>query len=153
MNPCEVVRRLKMARPYEASDLEGVLCVKEMDSGCFRTAYHVTGTRIVIKFPMESCGRSHSRREIRRIREILNRVSLRHMRRYVPKIYYADYQNGVLALELLGSVGHVSNAECIMLEHLAADTFYRSPSNTDLSYTNIGRNSRGQIKILDLGSI
>ena len=119
--------------------------------------FHIPKTNIVIKFPSleenSTVSRSHSRREIRRIKQVLRLRRYRHFRRYVPKIFYVDYQNGVLMMELLYEVGKASRPVEKIIDQMLADSFPCLGHRADATGDNLGVNVRGQIKVLDWGCV
>ena len=152
MTSKRVVSLLKKHRPTHIDDLDGVLSTHLLQGGCFRDAYYITGTRLVIKFPMGRYGKVHSRHEIRVIKALTHKSKFRHLSRYCPQLFYRDSKAGVLVMELLGSVGQVSTQVCEVVEKMFQDTL-GSREGMDLKGYNIGRNMRGQIKILDFGLV
>ena len=147
----ELIRKMNRFRPTSQEEFEDAISLNlvHLDSGCFREAYVIKGTRIVIKFNLDPAMKYHARREMRVIKRIFHRKSLRHLRRYVPKVYYQDYKNGVIVMELLSKVGKISAEAGGVIDQMFQDTFKRGGS--DANYTNLGKNGRGQIKVLDLG--
>ena len=122
--------------------------------GSFREVYNIFGTSLVVKIPIEGDGNvTHSRREIRRIRQVLRRKNLTHVRRYVPKIYYVDYKNGIIVMERLQKIGKITRATEDVICHLFEDTFPCINNDSDADSKNLGLNSRGQIKVLDWGCV
>lgn len=144
------VNKHKPTTPEDFMDVTGAELI-ELDQGCFREAYAVAGKRVVVKFLLNPEAKSHPRREIRRVREILRKKTLRHLRRYVPKFYYMDYSSGVVMMEELNRVGKVSEDTGAVVEKIFEDTFRRGCADTN--YTNLGYDGRGQIKVLDLGGV
>ena len=161
MNILKTIRRHKPTSVEEFEDELGLDLIA-MDNGSFREVYNISGTRLVVKIPMEidldGCGvhamaAAHSRREIRRIRQVLRRKNLTHIRRYVPKVYYADYKSGVIVMEMLRDIGKVDRAAENIIAHMLEDTFPCVNNCSDAKSTNLGINTRGQIKVLDWGCV
>lgn len=152
MNILKTIRRRKPTTVDEFEEVLGLDLIS-LCGGSFREAYNIFGTRLVVKIPYDGPGVSHSRREIRRIRQVLRRKNLTHVRRYVPKLYYADYKNGILVMEMLHRVGKVSRVSEDIIAHLLEDTFPCVCNDSDASSTNLGYDGRDQIKVLDWGCV
>lgn len=152
-----VVQKLKRHRPTSAEEFKKLLGVELVHAGRggSREAFAIKGTRLIVKFPMykESdyqCARAHARKEIRRIQQIRTHERYRALRRYIPKFYYIDCENGIVVMEMLNRVGKVPNSVCAVLDKFLGDTF-RTRGGCDIGYNNLGFSVRGQIKILDWG--
>jgi hypothetical protein len=127
-----------------------------LGSGCFRSAYKISGTCLVVKIPFEQrkddrCSLFHSRREIRAVTKVLSRKSLKHFRRYVPKIYFADYKTGIIVMEMLDTKVDPDKETEKVLRNMFIDTLKNYSS--DVGCGNTGYDRRGQIKIIDWGCI
>lgn len=156
-----ILKTIRRRRPVHALAFEEILGLDliHIGEGSFREVYNISGTRLVVKVPLNSAAMdfqtsiTHSRREIRRIRQVLRRKNLTHIRRYVPKVYYADYKNGIIVMEMLHRLGKVPRAAEDVIAHLLEDTFSCINNCSDASYDNLGYNGRGQIKVLDWGCV
>lgn len=157
----KIIDKIKRRRPITKFDFEEMLGIDliGLDHGCFREVYHISGTRLVVKIPMEGdcnstrrCNISHARREIRRIRQALRIKSLRHIRRYVPKIYHMDYESGVIVMDRLHMMTVPKESEDV-IAHMFEDTFRCIGNDSDLSKQNLGYDGRGQIKVIDWGCV
>lgn len=153
----KIISRMKQYRPQFADEFEQMIgpTLNEIGSGCFREVFHIEGTNVVIKFPMQEDNTrwsiNHSRREIRRIKQIARNEKYRHVRRYVPKTYYYDYQNGVLIMQRLLDL-KISKEVCKPITDMFKDTFFCISDQPDV-YGNVGYDGRGQIKLLDWGCV
>lgn len=153
MNILKTIRRRKPTTVDEFEDVLG-LDLLPLDSGAFREVYNISGTRLVVKIPIKGDGNvTHSRREIRRIRQVLRRKNLTYVRRYVPKVYYVDYKNGILIVEQLQKIGKITRATEDVICHLLEDTFPCINNDSDADSKNLGLDGRGQIKVLDWGCV
>lgn len=153
MNILKIIRRRK---PTTVDEFEAVLGLDliSIGRGSFREVYNIFGTRLVVKIPLEGdYDRIHSRREIRRIRQVLRRKNLTYVRRYVPKVYYVDYKNGILIVEQLQKIGKITRATEDVICHLLEDTFPCINNDSDADSKNLGLDGRGQIKVLDWGCV
>ena len=155
----KIISRMKQYRPMFADEFEQMIgpTLTEIGSGCFREVFHVEGTNVVIKFPMmDEEGLSnitHSRREIRRIKQVMRSKKYKHVRRYVPKMRYYDYSNGILMMQLLFGVGDVPKEVAKPIQDMLKDTFSCISNTPDAESTNLGYDGRGQIKLLDWGCV
>jgi hypothetical protein len=148
----QTLQILKKLQPSCSADLRGFLKYRYLDSGCFRSVYLLPDIDCVIKFPIVKSSNYHSRREILISDKIRRRRSLKHLVRYIPKIYYADLKTGVVVMERLFSAKR-SDMECLgIIRNIFKDSL-GPRSGGDIYWSNSGRNRRGQIKVLDLGLI
>jgi hypothetical protein len=75
--------------------------LKEIGEGVFRKTYRISGTSLVVKFPLRDSerdareGRQHSAAEVRRIKK-LSGVPV--IKGYLPKVYYHDKSSGVVVM-------------------------------------------------------
>lgn len=152
----KIINRLRRNRPTSYADFRAATGVNLVETGCgvFRKTFRLQGYNVVVKFPLEDYGVVHSRREIRRIREVMRKKTLRHLVRYAPKLFYVDYKNGIVVMEKLSVVNKDSSiyAEIQkMTSNLIEDTFRNG--SADSKYCNLGYNSREQLKLLDWGCV
>jgi hypothetical protein len=150
-----IINRLRRHRPASYSDFRACTGVNltEVGYGCFRKTFHIDGFNAVVKFPIESWGISHSRREIRRLQQVMRRKTLRHLVRYAPKMLYADYKRGIVVMEYLSVIGksmYVPQSLQDAIGRMLEDTFAGS---SDTKGGNLGYNARRQLKLLDWGCV
>lgn len=145
------IRIVKSIRPKRREDLSGKLKLKYVGTGGFRTTYRIVGTRLIIKFPRDDDYRwdniTHARQEIKVIRRIQSLKKMKHLRRYVPKVYYMDARRGVIVTELL----RVQRKRSDMCEKVR-DVF-KADADADIREYNVGKDRNGRFKILDFGCI
>jgi hypothetical protein len=146
-----ILKLLNRIRPEEIEGLLHALPTTFIGAGVSRNTFHISNSRWVIKFPMPH-GIGHSRREIKVIKAITNKKRFRHLARYRPKVLYLNSSTGVVVIEQLHNVDNVPWSEGIIIERMFQDTL-GTRANIDLSYSNMGYNGRGQIKIADFGGI
>jgi tRNA A-37 threonylcarbamoyl transferase component Bud32 len=65
-------------------------------SGAFRTVYRIKNTDLVIKFPDDEDGESHTRTEIKAIERL---YKYKVLRSHLPKVYFYDSKSGVVVME------------------------------------------------------
>lgn len=152
MSPERVSKILKKARPKTDSEILKLLPITCIGGGCSRNVYRVKGTEVVIKVPYRT-GRSHARREISRINQIMSCKKFRHLQRYIPKIYYSCYKTGIIAMERLAvmRISKLGEAKEEIIARMFEDSFERSFNSMDIHLLNMGKNKKGQIKCFDLG--
>lgn len=152
MTTKQIVKILKRYRPAEPAQLDGLLRLLPLGEGCFRSVYAIAESSWIIKFPIHRCDKWHSRREIRAVRALTRKVKFRHLARYCPKMPYADYQHGVIVMEHILEIGIDNDSVEQIITQMFKDTI-KNKTNLDLSGTNLGYGSRGQIKIVDFGCV
>src|SRR5271156_2208796 len=101
---------IRRIQPKNFPEASRVLRMRYIGSGAFRAVYRLTGTNLVIKFPLEcrnrteevsggpevwnsNEGKSHTRAEVRKIRRLL-RFSM--WEKHLPPIFYFNSKDGVL---------------------------------------------------------
>lgn len=155
----ELIRSLRRSRPANAAEFTACTgrALSLLGSGWRRETYRIKGTELVVKFPMQFvelpseaavCIR-HARAEMRIITNILRRKSLRHLRRFVPKVFYFDHKTGVMVVERLFTKPKPSADVQAIIYRMVQDTF-NSHRALDID-CNIGRDSRGNYKVIDFG--
>jgi hypothetical protein len=152
MTSKRVVEIIRQIKPVDLDELDGFFSLNKIGEGSFRAAYHISGSSVVVKFPLSGNGVRHSRREIKVMRAIVTKKKFRHLARYCPNLLYADEKTGILGVELCTEVGEVKLDVCKVVAAVFKDTL-GSRADFDLSYQNLGRGRRRQIKILDFGLI
>ena len=105
-------KALELIEEYQfktASDASIYLSLDKVGEGSFRTAYRITGTTLLIKFPVvvthrkngkvtgedSKEGKVHTRAEVRKIRRL---SQYRSLRSHVPPIYYYNGKDGVVVM-------------------------------------------------------
>lgn len=67
-----------------------------LGSGCFREAYEVGLSKVVLKFPQSLDDTFHSRLEMKRIAQLKQHKSIRP---HLPKIYHYEPSTGVILMK------------------------------------------------------
>lgn len=91
-------KALELIEEYQfktASDASIYLSLDKVGEGSFRKAYRITGTTLLIKFPLGKEGKVHTRAEVRKIRRL---SQYRSLRSHVPPIYYYNSKDGVVVM-------------------------------------------------------
>lgn len=125
---------------------------EELGSGIGRTCYSIPGTRKVVK--VDDGGRYQTQNEIRTIKAIRTRKKLAHLRRYVPKLFYADPRRGVIIMERLDTsdmrkINRKLTELCDRLDRVP----FGGNMTSDIHNENVGLTKTGQMKIFDLGFV
>ena len=150
----ELIRKLRSVKSAELEDFEKAdIGLEPLDQGAFRQVYTAIGLPVVVKIPLNdrSC-LYHARREIRRLKQVRRSSLYRVLKRYLPKVYYADKQSGIIVMRFYGKrslKGNVWAYQDEILDVLFHDAFGGRWS--DYCANNFGVDSRGQLKVLDLG--
>jgi hypothetical protein len=127
MRTQEALRRIKTKRPTSLNEFKALgLLGKYVGRGVFRETFRVTGTNLIVKFPLNEArdcrtpvykgGIAHSRTEMRRLTKL---KKIKALRTHLPKVWYYDKTHGIVVMthyikfggyggwkkmELLGSV-------------------------------------------------
>jgi hypothetical protein len=148
----KLVRLLRKNRPQTIKEVRRLgIRARFFDEGCFRKVYRVRGLPLVLKIA-DTDAQYHTRAEIRVLRKILTWTRFRLLRRYMPKVYYCDPRGAVLLMRRYKRLRWSKHRSELfyMLECFTKDLF-KFKSSPDIHFGNGGLDSKGQIKILDLG--
>ena len=148
----KVIQLIQQIKPTCVGDLEPHMKCRKLNAGCSRQAVALSG-QLVIKFLLLDCSynRRHSRKDVYVTQMINSNQHLKHLRRYCPKIFYYDYQSAVIAMEkLTPSVGY---REASIVEDMFRDSLCGGRDCLDFGPMNMGKDARGQIKVLDFGCV
>jgi hypothetical protein len=96
------LKKIRTQHPTSRSEFVSAgLSLKEIGEGVFRKTYRISGTSLVVKFPLRDSerdareGRQHSAAEVRRIKK-LSGVPV--IKGYLPKVYYHDKKSGTVVM-------------------------------------------------------
>ena len=140
--------------------------LKFLGEGSYREVYHIVGTNWVIKFPLTEWDpaefsplvnwllkhRIHSRNEIDTYLEIKEKKEFKVLRKYLPKILWWEWHTGIIIQEICkeleenGSNASISNDLDILFKR-----YFKG--NTDIAVNNVGRDLKGNLKVIDMGLI
>lgn len=153
-----VVALLKQHHPRTAKEAEGLgIKIHLLRSGCFRESFLVKGIPVVLKFPFMQKGGFkgslleiwHGRREIAAYLRIETDPLCKPLRRYMPRLYYTDYQTGVVAMhKYFVRQGVALYLEAVMTA-LVRDCL--NSRSYDIEGDNVLVDKRGQLRLVDLG--
>jgi len=161
MSISAVVALLEQHRPRTAGQAEGLgIRMRLLRRGCFRETFLVKGLPVVLKFPfMRKDGYKgalmdvwHGRREIAAYQRIETDPLCKPLRRYMPRLYYSDYQTGVVAMHryfVRQGVGLYDSYLVAAIKGLVNDCL--ASRSDDISGDNVLVDARGRIRIVDLG--
>lgn len=158
----QVVGRFRRKKPKDVSEAlhQCHVPIQYMFSGAYRDVYHIVGTPLVAKFPVElevsdeycgETGRDHSETEAKWIRRLL-KPKYRSVHKYLPKLYHFDPTNGVILMQKYREVRDtVKNRNvCDLLgQHLIAEL--NLAEEPDIKPDNLGLDEDGNMVILDFG--
>lgn len=150
-------------RQRKPSDVEEALSkcgvtLRHLDSGAFRKTYQVGELPLVVKFPRNTSGIAHSAIEMR-VHKRIKRARKRYkpLLKYMPTIYHHEPVTGVIVMRMYTPLGwNDTNSEiCHGLEEKIANaikhTKWAAKWGLDCSPTNVGRDAKGKLVLLDLG--
>lgn len=138
-----------------------------LDAGAFRDVYRIKDTQLVVKFPkpesqvcLVGSGKAHSRIEYEWVIDLTHNPRWKPIRKFMPKIYYYD-PKGIVVMkyyrpaECTPEVGVLAQAlESLLMVIYDQNDVHNDASDSkcwDLGYSNLGVDSNGQYKIIDLG--
>ena len=138
----EVVKLFKKhnpATPEEARKLTG-LKLKYLGEGCFRDAYRIKGTDLVVKFPLwgEYEGIDHSCSEIDTVKKVKRMAKYKPLRMFLPEFYYTDYGTGVIIMEYCKKLGYGREKIADLIDSFVSSILGCDRYGSDMHYNNIG---------------
>src|SRR5208283_4979132 len=106
MRTQEALRKIRTHRPTSLNEFKTLgLLGRYIGSGVFRESFHVRGTNLVVKFPLNESwsdkkpkyksGIAHSRTEMRRFKKLRR---IKALRSHLPKIWYYDQGHGIVIM-------------------------------------------------------
>lgn len=141
----QVVKILNKHKPKRPEDIERYLTLTHVGQGCYREAFAVKGSRVVLKFPYNTrCDVEHARNEIKAISKLQNAPP--KIRKHAPKVYYTNWKTGVIAMKRYRRTA----AQGLRLAKLLADFFQTGSYCNDFGCGNFAREGKKLIAI-DLG--
>jgi len=146
----QIIKKIKTVRPVNVTQLRRICKLKRMGSGAFRRAYSIIKTDAIVKFSFGADGISHTQDEIKNIRKIKTVKRFQRFKKYLPKIYYWDETYGVIIMEQIQMNVTEDQASKIKAKF---EKMFPKGGFTDLHKRNVGRNKKGQIKVIDFGVI
>lgn len=102
----QALRKIKRHQPTSPDDFRALgLLGRFVGAGVFRETYRIRGTNLIVKFPLDeapkdkpadyTCGRVHTRTEVKRIAKL---STIPVLRPHLPKVWYADLKHGVVVM-------------------------------------------------------
>lgn len=163
----DVVNVVKHTKPRTAAQFSIAtgLALEYLGCGMYRKVYRILNSNLVIKFAGRSreC-RKHSKTEANRIYEIMHRKKWRLLRRYMPKLYYFDFETGVTIMKYYVPTDYEDHrvredtkwiqmlieAVC-SFNHLEGHEEGSIDWYSDIAGVNLGTDKDGNYKFLDMG--
>ena len=133
------------------------LTLKHIGSGGYRKAYEIVGYGLIIKIPItgdENLGydqsdADHSRTEWNAYRKIKLRAKYKKLKPYLPKIYLCSNE-GIILMKKYSRSEYAPYKKEFQQIKKTFRSFIKSKSY-DIKWYNIRVNSKGKLKIIDLG--
>jgi hypothetical protein len=164
MTQTEFLRKVRKKKPKNADEFRKIAPLRSRGSGAYREAFTIVGQNLVVKFPRLKRYRkggpahraniAHARREMYVIGQIKKRDRFKHLRRYLPKIFYMDWKRGIIVMEKL-NFERVNRAwfkrQQEMLSIMVEDTAGMENGGPDIGWHNVGEDNIRRMKIVDLG--
>ena len=127
--------------------------------GSYRNVFTVQGLPIAIKIPQDfytdnmKDSIQHSRVEITEFRRLNRLKSAKRLLKYLPKLYYSDYQNGIIILQKIDRRLRSSGTKQKAVEEIKRFYGYEEDNhNHDWWGHNLGKIGKRTV-IFDLGVI
>jgi hypothetical protein len=109
----KALRKIRRHRPTSLNEFKDLgLLGRFVGAGVFRESYRIRGTTLIAKFPLDeapknkppcyTCGISHTRTEVARIKK-LRAVAV--FRPHVPRIWYHDARHGIVVMTYYPKLG------------------------------------------------
>lgn len=151
-----VTRRLKACGPENESQVlrECRIPLEYIDEGEYRAVFTIPGLPLVLKVPRidsRDCF-DHARHEWGIWNDIMTTRELKHLRRYMPKVYYFGWDTGVTLMHRYKLLkGRGSKATRKQMEKVFADTLDLECADCEYNPGNVGVDSCGNPVLIDLG--
>lgn len=141
--------RLKTVEDFADFDLK----LTFIGSGASRNVYAIRGYNLVVKIPMEGKSpKRHALQEHKAFKRIANVGVKKYapLRKHLPKLYCCT-KDGVILMEKYKPCGYKRNQKVIREIKRHADYLFPDNGDTDMYGENLGKDSKGNIIILDFG--
>lgn len=122
--------------------------------GCFRAAYHVLGTSLILKFPHDSPDVEHSKQEYEAWKLLTKTKKYADLRKYLPEILFFNESSGLVVTRKYkplpkGRLPKDVSSLMVRFDDAIDDLF--GDTTGDMHRDNIGIDKYGRYKVLDLG--
>lgn len=156
-----VIKRLQQFQPTTAQAVLDAceLPLQYIGGGKFRDAYHVIGTELVIKIPRRDTRIRVTMTNIKHARDeysIWKRIKsskrkFKPLRAYLPELIYFSDLTGVIVIRRYSKVKYTHAVGELEVKLEGIVTKVMNTSNADVHLGNLGRDSKGSIKLIDMG--
>jgi hypothetical protein len=172
MTTREVIKTLKKHKPGTVEDLL-IYCgfsLKYEGGGAFREVYHILGTDLVVKVPineldedsLEWCRGTnvdHANREYTSWKKIMrSKRKYLALQPFMPLFHYFNPETGIALVERYTNLSHEDTddpdiyAEITKLGYLVSDITKVDDADIEAGkYDNVGFDAAGNLRIIDLG--
>lgn len=157
MRYTKVINKIKSAEPKSPEDIlrRCRLPLRYIESGAYRSVYHVIGTNIIVKFcqSFEWC-RDHALKEYETVNTLKNSRLKHHVpvKKHLPELYHYNPVTGVTIgrfYRLLPETAYEQRHRLAAKVLKACKVGFGDLENTG----NIGKDEKGVLKIIDAGCL
>lgn len=124
--------------------------LRYMGEGSFRAAFEIIDYPLIVKVPLSNsyCDLHHAAQEHRWIEKVQKESRYRLLRRYMPKVHYFDEDCGLMVMRRY-KVEYNYTKDVEALDKLI--TKVTGANGHDIGGCNVGRDAKGELKIIDTG--
>lgn len=144
-----LINLIKREAPQNESQLMRMAQVglRYMGEGCFRVAFEIIDYPLIVKVPLTNCYSDlhHANEEWCWIEKVQQESKYKSLRKYMPKVYYFDEECGLMVMRKYKQVKFSPDTNA--LDKLI--TQVTGATEHDVGSSNMGRDSKGNMKILD----
>lgn len=158
----EAVKKvLKNMKPTSGTELlkDCGFTLRMVSYGAFRDVYEIVGTPYVVKIPIHDsqpvyAGRDHSETEYAEWKRAMRLQSYKSIRHYLPVIHYFERSTGLLLIDKYTQLENDDTRFDFQIKQISKwlkNKGYGSPDVGTSKRENYGIDSKGRLRILDLG--
>jgi hypothetical protein len=129
------------------------LILKKLGKGCSRIVYYIRGYDLVVKIPLgDKSSRRHAAQEHKAYSRIANKKVKKYniLKKYLPEIYCYT-EDGVILMKKYKRLGGYRDTPELRRVSATANFLFPENGDTDTYWENLGRDSKGNLVILDFG--
>lgn len=156
-----IIKLLSSRVPYtpESAMMECKLPLKYLGSGAYRHVYHITGTKLILKFPCldtrglpSNCNIEHARNEYDAVSRITGSSGRKYssIKKHMPALYYHNCCSGLILGEKYKLLSDTDNETRAALSKKVCRTLKMDDCDIT-NYSNVGVDRQGTLKLLDCG--
>lgn len=145
MTTKEAMRLLKEHKPEREAQLQKMFSMEYLGSGCYRRAYTITGTNLIVKIE-QSSDPYHTGREILVLEKLRQK---RELLAHLPQIIYSA--PGILVMPQYQRIDSTDERKQKEVQRIKSLVETSGVSAVDMHYANIMQDKHGNIRLTDLG--